>query len=276
LIDAAKIQSHLSAFQLSNPELIDETALAEIYRVELSDGTRAVLKCWRNNNSEQFGADYLEALHGNGVVQVLGRREGALLMEHLEGPSLGSLSRNGRDAEATEILARVALSLRQSTKSDLKNAPALQRWFRALFDAEFARDCDPHLRINVECCKDIARSLLTASTNEVVLHGDLHHDNVLAHKGKWIAIDPKGVCGDPAYELANAMRNPKGTDQLMRDPAIIAYRAKVFAESLQIDPKQMLKWAAIKTALSISWRENGCIGSDPESDLLNQILEMTA
>ncbi len=274
MIGSAKIQNHLNAFQLSNPELIDKTALAEIYRAELPDGTIAMLKCWNNPNSEQFGADYLEALNGNGVVKILARRKGALLMEYLEGPTLGSLSRQGKDEESTEILAQVALSLRQSPKSDLKNAPTVERWFRALFDAMFLDDCDPQLRENIEFCKEIAQTLLAALTRSVALHGDLHHDNVLVHKGKWIAIDPKGLWGDPAYELANALRNPKGVDQLIRDPNIISHRAKVFAESLQIDQKQMLKWAAVKIALSISWRENAHIGSDPESDLLNRFLEM--
>ena len=39
-----------------------------------------------------------------------------------------------------------------------------------------------------------------------MLHGDLHHDNVLtADREPWLAIDPHGVLGDPekraAYEL---------------------------------------------------------------------------
>jgi len=108
----------------------------------------------------------------------------------------------------------------------------------------------------------------------VSLHGDLHHDNFLMHRGKWVAIDAKGLCGDPAFELANAMRNPKGFEQQMRDPQIIQQRVRVFAESLDISHKRMLSWAAVKIALSISWRGKGTITADPDSDLLNTFLTM--
>src|SRR5262249_34292324 len=51
---------------------------------------------------------------------------------------------------------------------------------------------------------------LSASMAEpVLLHGDLHHDNILAaQRQPWLAIDPKGLIGEPAYETGALLRNP--------------------------------------------------------------------
>ena len=268
-------KNHLQHFKLTEPELIETTALANVYRARQPEGNWVALKCWHNPNSEKNAITYLQALDGQGAVSVLGHREGAVILEHLDGPHLGDLSRSGRDKEASEILVQVAYRLHQSSEMDLSKLPSVERWFRALFQTDFASDCSAQLRADIEASRLLARNLLDTSTAAVALHGDLHHDNVLAHKGEWIAIDPKGLWGDPAFEMANAMRNPNGAEQLMRAPEIIQQRAAIYADAFGISPKRMLQWAAAKTALSISWRGNGSIKEDEDSDLLHRFLEMS-
>src|SRR6266567_3540278 len=49
-----------------------------------------------------------------------------------------------------------------------------------------------------------------SSAEPVLVHGDLHHDNVLSSaRAGWLAIDPKGVAAEPAYETAAMLRNPR-------------------------------------------------------------------
>lgn len=43
--------------------------------------------------------------------------------------------------------------------------------------------------------------LLAVNAPLVLLHGDLHHDNVIQNKDEWLAIDPHGVIGHPVNEL---------------------------------------------------------------------------
>ena len=46
------------------------------------------------------------------------------------------------------------------------------------------------------------------SGQNLVLHGDLHHYNILsAEREPWLAIDPKGIVGEPEYEAAAFLRN---------------------------------------------------------------------
>jgi streptomycin 6-kinase len=57
--------------------------------------------------------------------------------------------------------------------------------------------------------ESLFRELIASSESPVLLHGDLHHFNILsARRQPWLAIDPKGVAGEPAYEPGALLRNP--------------------------------------------------------------------
>jgi len=85
------------------------------------------------------------------------------------------------------------------------------------------------------------------------LHGDLHHDNVLQGPRGWLAIDPKGVLGDPGFDAANMFYNPLDRDALCHDPIRIAHMAEVFAKTLNQPPPAILDHAIAYGCLSASW-----------------------
>lgn len=117
---------------------------------------------------------------------------------------------------------------------------------------------------NLGTAARLARVLLDTSPTLQALHGDLHHDNILRSPRGWLAIDPKGVSGDPAYEPANAFRNPGGAGDLIFRPDRIARLADRFSQSLHQPRSRILGWAAAHCALSILWsREDGL---DPSQD----------
>lgn len=87
-----------------------------------------------------------------------------------------------------------------------------------------------------------------------LLHGDLHHDNVLFDEMRgWLAIDPKGVLGEPAYEPGAALRNPAEDFSRFADPAIIARRIAVIERELGFDRQRVLDWAFAQAVLSAIW-----------------------
>ena len=49
----------------------------------------------------------------------------------------------------------------------------------------------------------------------MLLHGDLHHENIMHGPRGWLAIDPKGVLGDPGFDAANMFYNPLDRDDLL-------------------------------------------------------------
>ena len=87
-----------------------------------------------------------------------------------------------------------------------------------------------------------------------LLHGDLHHDNILFDAARgWLAIDPKGVVGEPAYEFGAALRNP-GEDILrVADTAILERRAGIVARETGCDRERVLGWAFAQAVLAVVW-----------------------
>jgi hypothetical protein len=130
-------------------------------------------------------------------------------MEHCPGPSLGDLARSGRDEQATDILCDVIRTLHSARLNPAPLEPLAAR-FVPLTSASLDGDLGKAARL--------ARDLLAEPVPPGALHGDLHHENVLSSPRGWLATDPKGIWGDPAYEAANAFRNPRASASAFTKP----------------------------------------------------------
>lgn len=126
--------------------------------------------------------------------------------------------------------------------------PHIKDWLEAL---------DGDLKIPVQTlqkAREIRDQLLRTAIPDVFLHGDLHHDNILQNGENWLAIDPKGVIGEPAYEVAAFIRNPM-PELLTHDDAqkIIHNRITRFAVLLELPAKRILDWCFVQAVLSWVW-----------------------
>ena len=91
----------------------------------------------------------------------------------------------------------------------------------------------------------------------VVLHGDLHHDNVLrSGAGGWLAIDPAGIVGEREYETGALLRNPwPGLLELPHPGRILERRIDQLAEALELDVGRIRGWAYSEAVLAAVWCE---------------------
>jgi streptomycin 6-kinase len=258
----------LTRWQLSAPALVADSPTSTIWKVTQSDGHPAALKLLRPGETEEArGADYLTALGGQGAVQVLARDGAAILMEWCDGPSLGDLVHKGQDIEATEILC--------DTIQQLHAAPIDPTGLQSLAD-RFVPLTDQAQTGDLATAADLARALLASTARNCALHGDLHHDNVLHSARGWLAIDPKGVLGDPAYEPANAFRNPDSAEEPIFRPARIAHLAVRFSQRLHVPRDRILGWAATHCALSILWSREVGVAAPKDHRLLPILLATAA
>ena len=97
---------------------------------------------------------------------------------------------------------------------------------------------------------------MLATTRDVVLHGDLHHDNVLdfGERG-WLAIDPTYL-GERGFDFANIFTNPDLADParpVATGPDRFARRLEVVAEAAELDRPRLLRWILAWTGLSAAW-----------------------
>lgn len=112
---------------------------------------------------------------------------------------------------------------------------------------------------------------------DVVLHGDLHHGNVLSAGRQWLAIDPKGVVGPRELEAGPYLRNPINDVLTSKDPARrLKRRIAILSEALGMDPDAVLVWAHAQAMLSAWWTiEDHGTGADPTVKYASHLMEIT-
>ena len=90
--------------------------------------------------------------------------------------------------------------------------------------------------------------------NRRLLHGDLHHENVIFDDRRgWLAIDPKGVVGEIEYEIGAALRNPVDRPDLCASREILQRRIQIFEQALHLDTVRAVRWAFAQAVLSAIW-----------------------
>lgn len=111
--------------------------------------------------------------------------------------------------------------------------------------------------------QEVYTSLVATQNAPRLLHGDLHHENILldAERG-WLAIDPKGVIGELEFELGAWLRNPIGHPEVYAQAAAVDRRIQQLGALLPIDPSRTLGWAFAQGVLSAIWtvEDEGTIG----------------
>jgi streptomycin 6-kinase len=193
-------------------------------------------------------ATALKAFVGFGVVKVLAESDGILLLERaVSGISLKSYFPE-KDNNAIHIVSECLKRLHQAPIPHVHAFPHIKDWLIAL---------DKHWEIPenyLQKAKQLRDDLLNTSSASVLLHGDLHHDNVLKNGDNWIVIDPKGVIGEPAYEVAAFIRNPM-PELLAKDNAasIISYRITKFSEILELPERRIINWCFVQAVLAWAW-----------------------
>lgn len=243
-------------WQVSDPELIAETFSSRIWRVLRADGAPAVVKSLKpfdDVEDELRGAHLLEWREGEGLVKLLGLDGRQMLLEFAgEALLVNELDRRG-DAAATEIAAEVMGRLHSpSERPPPPELQPLEGRFRDLFArAKIDRDSGARsLYVDAAC---IAERLLANPREVRPLHGDLHHENIVCGPRGWLAIDPKGVVGDPGFDAANLFYNPLGREALCLDTERIAAMAHVLGRRLKQDIGAILDHAFAYGCLSAAW-----------------------
>lgn len=224
--------------------------------VVTADGTEAVLKIGVPNPELTTEIDALRVYRGGPVVELLeaDRQLGALLLRRLIPGT--PLSEAKEDEEATVIAARLMRNLPIAEPPD-HGFPTIGDWALA-FDrlrARFDGGTGPLPSRIVDKAERLLQALQTSTRRKMLLHGDLHHDNILSDgEEDWVAIDPKGVIGDPAYEAARFQHNPIPGFLSMDDPRAVARRrVEILASILEEDRSRLLAWAFFDAVLAACW-----------------------
>ncbi|NOK62693.1 MAG: phosphotransferase [Chloroflexi bacterium AL-W] len=229
-----------------------------------SDNTPVVLKVGFPNPELLCEMDALRLYNGHGMVRLLEAdpERGIMLLERLEpGMTLADLN---DDTAATSIAAQVMHQLWRPVPAS-HSFPTVERWATGLqrLRAEFDGGCGPFPKVLVEEAESLFTDLRSSMDEPVLLHGDLHHYNILsAARQPWLAIDPKGVVGEPAYEIGAWLRNPLPLMTWPHPERVLARRIDQFADELGFDRERIWGWGLAQAVLSAwwYWEDHGYVG----------------
>ncbi|GGJ37588.1 aminoglycoside phosphotransferase family protein [Deinococcus roseus] len=195
----------------------------------------------------------LKLWNGSGGVKLLKAdpEQGALLIERLfPGQMLSTLP----EAQTVPIMCEVMEKIWHPVPAE-HAFPSIEQWHQGL--VEFPRSGTAFPAEMLDLAEGFYQELTASAEEPVVLHGDLHHFNVLQHGENWLAIDPKGIIGERAYEIGAFLRNPWPVLYDLYSPEelqnVQARRVDAFAERLGLSRERILKWSVYIFVLSGCW-----------------------
>jgi len=221
-----------------------------------ADGVEVVLKLGFPNPELITEIEALRLYAGRGIVQLIEAdpERGALLLERLKpGAPLSHLT---DDEAMTAVAAQVMQQLWRPAPLN-GPFPSVADWAGGLrkLRTRFDGGCGPLPTQLVERAETLFAELLNSMAEPVLLHGDLHHDNILsAERQPWLALDPKGIIGEPAYEVGALLRNQL-PESLSASEAkrLLARRLDQLAEALGFDRERLRAWGFAQAVLSAWW-----------------------
>ena len=259
--DAAAIDPWLIRWGLRNPQALPGSRYNQVWAVDQSSGGRAVLKLG-DPTARRREAAALRCWQGDGATTLLAAHGPALLTSYVQHTATATAL---RDDDATAAVGAVMAKLHRASVASpigLVGGPGLPSvaelpdvsqlrldlaWLRTQRGPQLPADL-------VAAASARLDELLAPPTRRVVLHGDLHHENILLSAAGPMAIDPHGWVGDPHFDAASLLANPHGEMGSHPNPERLARRrAGIIAEACDLDIGRLLDWTLVGCVIAEIW-----------------------
>jgi streptomycin 6-kinase len=271
---SARLGAAMARWSLDAAMPVAETATSWVLRATSGRGAHALKLLKPHGHDEINGARLMQWWGGDGAARIDAIEGHDVLMEWLDGGTLGDVVRadGSHDAEATDVLCDVVVKLHRARAEPLPVLWPLEGWMTPLAEADLAF-LPAEVRPLWQRAQGLLADLLATTTERRPLHGDLHHDNVIGGAGGWRVIDPKGLIGDPVFDVANVFRNPYGGGEMVFQAERIEGLAETFAGRFGWERQRILQWACVLTAISAVWNKDADFAW--EMRMLPVLLEVT-
>ncbi|MER7755530.1 aminoglycoside phosphotransferase family protein [Kitasatospora sp. NPDC097643] len=248
----ATVAGYLTRWDLTLERVLDPGgSLSLVAYVHRDDLSPAVLKTGFRTPETALEHAALTHWAGRGAVLLLDAdpAEGVLLLERLHGDiPLRSLAEPKAMLEAASLLHRLWVEL-----PDEHPFPTLSS--RVATTVERLREGRTELPDAADAAQPLfaealetAHALADSATETFLLHGDFHHGNVLAaDRAPWLAIDPRPLAGERAFDLARLALDR--ADTLVGSPgapAAVRRRLHQLADALEVDRDRLRGWTLFR------------------------------
>jgi streptomycin 6-kinase len=214
-------------------------AAGHTVRADLPDGTPAVLKLIFPHREAEHEAAALALWDGDGAVRLLAYDEErwAMLIERCEPGTL--LAKLEADA-ALDVLIGLLPRLWKTASEPFRPLAEEAAWWVENLPDEWERAGRPFERRILDAAVESLATLSESQGEQVLLHQDLHGDNVLAaQREPWLVIDPKPLVGEREFAVAPIVRDYE-FGHTARD---VLHRLDRLTSELGLDRERARGWA---------------------------------
>jgi len=206
--------------------------------VERADGSTAVLKVVLPHRESEHEADALDVWDGEGAVGLLERDQArhALLVERCEP---GTPLSKARREDPLQVVADLLPRLWKPATTPFRSLSTEAAWWTSYLERRWEEFSRPFERRLLDAALEFLTELPATQGQQVLVHQDLHGDNVLAAaREPWLVIDPKPLTGEREFALAPIVRS----SELGHSPHAIRRRLDRLSGDLGLDRERARCW----------------------------------
>lgn len=215
-----------------------------------ANGIPVVLKAGVPHREFISEVEALRAFAGQGISNLLKADTdmGVLLIKRLQpGTFLSDLNND-------EEITRIALSVMQKLHTPAAPKHPFTRVSSWADRALKNREASPLPNDLVKTAQSIFAELAVPRNETILIHGDFHPQNILSsQRESWLAIDPKGIVGDPLYDAAVFICQPPRQPTDLDQKQFLVRRIDQIAEQLEVDRQLIIRWSLAHSVMSGCW-----------------------
>jgi streptomycin 6-kinase len=241
----------IGLWNLRSLEPLTKTSTADLYCCLDEGGSRHVLKVFTaiGARDEGLGKFFLER-NPQICVKLVNYNSRALLMEFIEGDDLYSFSKSNREALATEVFINLLARYNKSSHHGDSRITSVRDLYSVFRLASLPKELEP----DIKKAGELAQLLGSREKNEILLHGDVHHENIIGSEASgFYLIDPKGLMGEIEYELGTTLKNPWSYPSVSHCTSSFEQRLTQLCKGLGFEREKVLSYTFIHLCLSICW-----------------------
>ena len=233
-------------WELQLGEPYEAGAAGYTVRANLPDGTPAVLKLIYPHREAEHEGEALRVWDGDGAIRLLAYDEvrWAMLIERCDpGTLLAKVDPN----LALDVLIGLLPRLWKPVREPFRPLADEAMWWSDYLPTEWEQAGKPFERHLLDAAIARLGELASSQGEQVLLHQDLHGDNVLAaQREEWLVIDPKPLVGEREFAVAPIVRDP----ELGHSRRDVLYRLDRLTSELGLDRDRARGWTVGQT---IAW-----------------------
>jgi streptomycin 6-kinase len=202
----------------------------------------------------------LEAWDGQGMVQMVAAdvRVGALLLERLDADRT---LRAMEAMEATRVAGKLLRRLAIPAPPGFRNVRTLVAGTARSLEVHTGRTASPIPPEWLKTALQLARYLAIHASTNLLIHADLHYDNILAgQREPWLAIDPRPVAGEPEQAVPELLwtRHDVVSEEGIRHLLCAA------VDSARLDAERTRWWVIVRCVDYWLWGLAHSLTQDPK------------